>query len=146
VATLPISGHSFSAGESWEIRIEKEADIIAIRQLVRELTKAHKFDQFAAAALTTAASELSRNVWVHAKSGLARVGVLRGNRVGLELSFVDRGPGIADIDRVLAGGYSTANSLGLGLSGTKRLVDEFHIESESGRGTTIVIRKWKRDF
>lgn len=146
MATLPISGHSFSAGESWEIRIEKEADIIAIRQLVRELTKAHKFDQFAAAALTTAASELSRNVWVHAKSGLARVGVLRGNRVGLELSFVDRGPGIADIDRVLAGGYSTANSLGLGLSGTKRLVDEFHIESESGRGTTIVIRKWKRDF
>src|SRR5262245_2203209 len=146
MASLPIPGHSNTAAEFWEIRIEKEADIIAIRQLVRELTKEHKFDQFATAALTTAASELSRNVWVHAKSGLARVGVLRGNRTGLELSFVDRGPGIADINRVLAGGYSTANSLGLGLSGTKRLVDEFHIESESGRGTTVVIRKWKKDF
>jgi serine/threonine-protein kinase RsbT len=146
VTALPIPGHTVSAAESWEIRIEKEADIIAIRQLVRELTKAHKFDQFATAALTTAASELSRNVWVHAKGGLARVAVLRGNRIGVELSFVDRGPGIADINRALAGGYSTANSLGLGLSGTKRLVDEFHIETEPGRGTTVVIRKWKRDF
>jgi serine/threonine-protein kinase RsbT len=146
VTALPIPGHTVSAAESWEIRIEKEADIIAIRQLVRELTKAHKFDQFATAALTTAASELSRNVWVHAKGGLARVAVLRGNRIGVELSFVDRGPGIADINRALAGGYSTANSLGLGLSGTKRLVDEFHIETEPERGTTVVIRKWKRDF
>ena len=141
-----IPGHLVSPSESWEIRIDKEADIIAIRQLVRELTKAHRFDQFATAALTTAASELSRNVWVHARGGLARIAVLRGNRIGLELSFVDQGPGIADINRALAGGYSTANSLGLGLSGTKRLVDEFHLESESGRGTTVVIRKWKRDF
>lgn len=133
--------------EVWEIRIDKEADIIAIRQLVRELTKEHKFDQFASAAMTTAASELSRNVWVHAKAGLARVGVLRGgNRIGLELVFVDHGPGIADLPRVLAGGYSTANSLGLGLSGTKRLVDEFDIDTEPGRGTTIVIRKWKKEF
>ncbi|HET9941994.1 MAG TPA: hypothetical protein VFR05_01560, partial [Terriglobia bacterium] len=77
--------------ESWEIRIEKEADIIAVRQLVRELTKAHKFDQFATAALATAASELSRNVWVHAKAGLASVRVLRSDRIGLELAFVDRG-------------------------------------------------------
>ena len=132
--------------ESWEFRIDKEADIIAVRQFVRELTKAHKFDQFATAALTTAASELSRNVWVHAKSGMARVRVLRRERIGLELSFVDRGPGIVNLEKALAGGYSTANSLGLGLSGTRRLVDEFHIETDSGLGTTIVIRKWKRDF
>jgi serine/threonine-protein kinase RsbT len=145
VTTSSVNGYTVSPTESWEIRIEKEADIIAIRLLVRELTKGHKFDQFASAALTTAASELSRNVWVHAKAGLARVAVLRGNRIGLELSFVDHGPGIADINRALAGGYSTANSLGLGLSGTKRLVDEFHIET-SGRGTTVVIRKWKKDF
>ena len=131
--------------ESWEIRIEKEADIIAVRQLVRELTKAYKFDQFATAALTTSASELSRNIWVHAKSGTARVRILRGERIGIELLFMDRGPGIADLQRALAGGYSTANSLGLGLSGTKRLVDEFHIETEPG-GTSIVIRKWKRDY
>jgi serine/threonine-protein kinase RsbT len=134
-------------GQSWEIRIDKEADIIAIRQLVRELVKEFKFDQFASAAMTTAASELSRNVWVHAKSGLARVSVLHaGDRIGLELSLVDNGPGIADLERALAGGYSTANSLGLGLSGTKRLVDEFRVDTEPGRGTTIVIRKWKKEF
>jgi serine/threonine-protein kinase RsbT len=145
--TVPaIPSYSGPSADSWEIRIEKEADIIAIRQLVRELTKAHKFDQFASAALTTAASELGRNVWVHAKGGSARIAVLHGSQIGLELSFVDRGPGIADLDRALAGGYSTANSLGLGLSGTKRLVDQFHIETEAGRGTTIVIRKWKKDF
>jgi serine/threonine-protein kinase RsbT len=133
--------------QSWEIRIDKEADIIAIRQLVRELVKEFRFDQFASAAMTTAASELSRNVWVHAKSGLARVSVLRsGDRIGLELSLVDNGPGIADLQRALAGGYSTANSLGLGLSGTKRLVDEFSVDTEPGRGTTIVIRKWKKEF
>ena len=133
--------------QSWEIRIEREADIIAVRQLVRELVKAHKFDQFASAALTTAASELSRNIWVHARPGLVKVGVLSGGaRIGIELHFVDHGPGIADLPRVLAGGYSTANSLGLGLSGTKRLVDEFNIDTQPGRGTTIVIRKWKKEF
>jgi serine/threonine-protein kinase RsbT len=136
-----------AVAESWEIRIEREADIIAIRQLVRELVKAHKFDQFASAALTTAASELSRNVWVHARTGVAKVGVLRGgDRIGLELQFVDHGPGIADLPRALAGGNSTANSLGLGLSGTKRLVDEFHVDTEPGLGTTVVIRKWKKEF
>jgi serine/threonine-protein kinase RsbT len=146
VKPLSVPVNAGIVAQSWEIRIEKEADIIAVRQLVRELTKEHKFDQFATAALTTAASELSRNVWVHAKSGRARVAVLRGERTGLELVFEDKGPGIEDLQRALAGGYSTANSLGLGLSGTRRLVDEFHIETESGIGTTIVIRKWKKDF
>ena len=133
--------------ETWEFRIDKEADIVAVRQRVRELAKEHQFDQFAVAALTTAASELSRNIWVHAQKGGARIAVLRqGKRVGLELEFVDHGPGIADLDRALAGGYSTAKSLGLGLSGTKRLVDEFSIDTEPGRGTRIVIRKWKKEF
>jgi len=142
-----MSRNSNSEKGPWDIRIEKEVDIVAVRQLVRDLTKAHRFDQFAIAALTTAASELSRNVWVHAKSGFARIVVLEnGKNVGLELQFADQGPGIADLNRALAGGYSTANSLGLGLSGTKRLVDEFHIDTAPGRGTRIVIRKWKKDF
>jgi serine/threonine-protein kinase RsbT len=141
----PSSPYSVSA--TWEFRIDKEADIVAVRQQVRELAKEHQFDQFAVAALTTAASELSRNVWVHARTGMARIMVLRnGKRVGLELEFVDSGPGIADLNRALAGGFSTSKSLGLGLSGTKRLVDEFNIETAPGRGTKIVIRKWKRDF
>jgi serine/threonine-protein kinase RsbT len=136
-----------SAVDIWEIRIDKEADIVAVRQRVREIAKEHRFDQFAVAALTTAASELSRNVWVHARKGVAHINVLQnGNKIGVELEFVDQGPGIADLNRALAGGYSTANSLGLGLSGTKRLVDEFSIDTEAGRGTRIVIRKWKKDF
>jgi serine/threonine-protein kinase RsbT len=133
--------------DAFEIRIDKEADIVEVRQRVRELAKEHQFNQFAVAALTTAASELSRNVWVHAQRGIARIVVLRnGKRVGLELEFVDQGPGIANLDRALAGGFSTSKSLGLGLSGTKRLVDEFQIDTQSGRGTRILIRKWKREF
>ena len=130
-----------------EIRIEREADIVAVRQRVRELSKEFRFDQFEVAALTTAASELSRNIWVHAQRGVAHISVLHsGNKVGLELDFEDHGPGIADLNRALAGGFSTSKSLGLGLSGTKRLVDEFHIDTEPGRGTKIVVRKWKKEF
>jgi serine/threonine-protein kinase RsbT len=147
VATLSPSGVSQTEAESWEIRIDKEADIVAVRQRARELAKEHGFDQFAAAALTTAASELSRNVWVHAQKGIARITVLhKANKIGIELEFVDHGPGIADLDRALAGGFSTAKSLGLGLSGTKRLVDEFSIDTTPGRGTKVVIRKWKKEF
>ena len=131
----------------FEIRIDKEADIVAVRQRVRELAKEYRFDQFEVAALTTAASELSRNIWVHAQKGISRIGVLHnGRKVGLQLEFVDQGPGIADLNRALAGGFSTAKSLGLGLSRTKRLVDEFHIDTEVGRGTKIVVRKWKKEF
>ena len=133
--------------ETWEFRIDKEADIVAVRQQVREIAKELRFDQFAVAALTTAASELSRNVWVHAQKGQARIRILRnGGRVGVELEFEDHGPGIPDLNRVLAGGFSTSKSLGLGLSGTKRLVDDFSIDSAPGRGTKIVIRKWKKEF
>jgi serine/threonine-protein kinase RsbT len=136
-----------SQTDTWTITIEKEADIVAVRQQARELAKELQFDQFAVAALTTAASELSRNVWVHAKRGMARISVLRnGNKAGVELEFVDHGPGIADLNRALAGGFSTSKSLGLGLSGTKRLVDEFDIDTRPGHGTKVVIRKWKKDF
>ena len=86
-----------SERERWEIRIDKEADIVAVRQRVRDIAKEHRFDQFAVAALTTAASELSRNVWVHAQKGIALISVLRnGHKIGVELEFVDHGPGIAD--------------------------------------------------
>src|SRR5215831_9934345 len=131
----------------WEIRIDKEADIVEVRQRAKELAKDLGFDQFAVAALTTAASELSRNVWVHAQKGIARITALQnGRKIGLELEFVDHGPGIADLDRALAGGFSTAKSLGLGLSGTRRLVDDFSVDTAPGRGTKIVIRKWKKEF
>ena len=130
-----------------EIQIDKEAEIVVVRQRVRELAKQHGFDQFAVAALTTAASELSRNIWGHAQKGVARISILRnGRRVGLGLEFVDHGPGIADLGRALARGLGTSKSPGLGLAGAKPVVDEFNIANEPGRGTKVAIHKWKREF
>jgi serine/threonine-protein kinase RsbT len=126
------------------MRIESEDDVILVRRAVRALAEAHGFDVFASAALTTATSELTRNVWVHARRGVAVVEeVANGERVGVRVTFSDEGPGIADIPRVMAGGYSTARSMGLGLSGSRRLVDEFKLTSVVGRGTTVEILKWK---
>jgi serine/threonine-protein kinase RsbT len=129
----------------WEIPIRTEDDIIVVRRKARALAQQRGFDAFAAAALTTAASELARNVYVHAGGGTAEVEELSdGYRTGIRLTFRDSGPGIANLDRVLAGGYSTARSLGLGVSGTKRLVEEFDIETAPGKGTKVVITKWTR--
>lgn len=118
--------------------------MIVVRRTVKALAQERKFDTFASAAITTATSELTRNVWTHAGSGVAVIEELKdGHRVGIRIEFRDQGPGIPDVARVLRGGYSTARSMGLGLSGSRRLVDEFSIESIVGSGTTIVITKWK---
>jgi serine/threonine-protein kinase RsbT len=107
--------------------------------------EARKFDTFATAAITTATSELARNVVAHAGGGSARIEeVSDGVRVGIRIVFEDAGPGIADVPRVLQGGFSTARSMGLGVSGSKRLVDDFALESTLGKGTTVTIAKWKR--
>ena len=127
-----------------EMPIETEDDVILVRRAVKALAASNGFDVFASAALTTAASELTRNVWVHARRGNVTVEELdSGGRVGVRMTFRDQGPGIADIPRVMAGGYSTARSMGLGLSGSKRLVDEFALQSEPGQGTTVEVVKWK---
>ena len=127
-----------------EMKIASEDDVALVRRAVRALAEAHRFDVFASAAITTATSELTRNVWVHARGGVALIEeVLDDQRVGIRVTFRDEGPGIDDIDRVLAGGYSTAKSMGLGLSGSRRLVDEFRLDSTPGRGTCIEIVKWQ---
>jgi serine/threonine-protein kinase RsbT len=129
--------------ERHEMRIDTEDDITLVRRKVRDMAQACKFDIFLAAAVTTAASELARNVFVHGGGGKAIVERVTDDvRQGVRVEFSDQGPGIADIDRALAGGYSTANSMGLGLSGSRRLVDEFTIESAPGRGTRVVFVKW----
>jgi serine/threonine-protein kinase RsbT len=129
-----------------EMRIDGEDDIIAVRRRVREIAEHRRFDSFATAAVTTATSELARNVVVHAGGhGIAVIEELSdGPRTGLRITFSDTGPGIADIDRVMRGGYSTARSMGLGVSGSRRLVDEFSIESSPGQGTKVMVCKWKR--
>lgn len=127
-----------------EMRIETEDDVILVRRAVRALAEANGFDVFATAALTTAASELTRNVWVHAKRGVAVIEeVTNGARAGVRVTFRDKGPGIADVERAMAGGFSTARTMGLGLSGSRRLVDQFELHSAVGQGTTVEIVKWK---
>lgn len=122
-----------------------EDDIIVVRRKVRDIAEARRFDTFATAAITTASSELARNIVVHAGKGIAFLEeVTDGIRTGIRLVFKDDGPGIPDVERVLRGGYSTARSMGLGVSGSKRLVDEFDIQSAPGKGTTITVVKWKR--
>lgn len=128
-----------------EFNIEREDDVLVVRRKVKTLAQERKFDTFASAALTTATSELTRNVWVHGGGGIAIIEeVTDGARFGIRVVFRDEGPGIEDVERVLKGGYSTARSMGLGLSGSRRLVDDFVIESVRGKGTIITIAKWKR--
>ena len=120
-------------------------DIILVRRKARALAQERGFDAFATAALTTAASELARNVWVHGGGGFAVVEELTdGYRTGIRMTFADEGPVIANVERVLAGGFSTARSLGLGVSGARNLVEEFSLESAAGKGTKVVIAKWTR--
>jgi serine/threonine-protein kinase RsbT len=93
----------------------------------------------------TAASELARNTLVHGKGGTVTIiEVERDGRIGIKLVFADEGPGIPDINRALEDGYSTAKSMGLGLGGARRLVNEFDITSAVNVGTTVSITQWKR--
>lgn len=125
--------------------IASNDDVVVVRRKVRDLAQARGFTNFAIAAMTTAASELTRNAWLHGGGGMATVEeVADGARTGIRIEFTDEGPGIANLEKALAGGNSTANSLGLGLSGSKRLVDEFEIETAPGKGTRVRVVKWAR--
>lgn len=130
-------------GHVW--KIDSEDDVVLVRRHARELAERLGFDVFAVAALTTAVSELARNVLVHAGRGTAVIEEVRsGSRVGIRAVFRDEGPGIPDVEKALAGGHSSARSLGLGLSGSRRLVDELTIDSVVGRGTVVTIVKWRK--
>lgn len=127
------------------IPVACEQDIVLARRRVRELAERHGFDVFATAAITTAASELTRNIWTHGGGGSVTIDELENDRRrGLRIRFHDEGPGIADLERALAGGYSTRRSLGLGLSGSRRLVDDFDLSTGPGAGTTVTVAKWAR--
>lgn len=125
--------------------IGSEADAATVRRAARDLAQQLGFDAFATAAITTATSELSRNVFVHGGGGQATLESLdHAGRKGIRIRFVDQGPGIPDMERALRGGWSSGRSLGLGLSGSRRLVDEFRIESTPGSGTQVEVVKWAR--
>ncbi|MCW8195100.1 anti-sigma regulatory factor [Proteobacteria bacterium 005FR1] len=126
------------------MRIVEEADIITARQRVRATAQELGFDSFAASAIITITSELARNIWVYAGRGEVVVERIdKGARKGIGLQFIDQGPGIVDLPKVLKGGLSRGGGLGLGLSGSKRLADEFDIDTQPGKGTHISVVKWK---
>jgi serine/threonine-protein kinase RsbT len=121
-----------------------EQHMVAARQLVRQLAQKCGFSLVDQTKIVTAASELGRNTLKYGGGGEMRYEILRdGGRQGLRLSFVDHGPGIPDIDQAMQDGWTSGAGLGMGLSGAKRLVNEFHIESAVGQGTTVTITRWR---
>jgi serine/threonine-protein kinase RsbT len=128
-----------------EFPIHSENDIVMARKIVREAATALGFGLTDITRIVTAASELTRNIYVYANSGVMRWRSLRnGSDCGLELTFQDSGPGISDIEKAMEPGFTTGRGMGMGLSGSKRLMDELKIESQVGKGTTIVVNKWLR--
>ena len=124
--------------------LQTEADIVRVRQAVRQWAIAQGFSLIDQTKLVTATSELARNTVVYGGGGTVQLDTLtRGSRRGLRLIFVDQGPGIPDIPQAMTDGYTTGEGLGLGLGGTKRLVTDFEITSHPGAGTRVCITKWK---
>ena len=124
--------------------IVTEQDIVMSRQTVRKLTQELKFSLVDQTKMITAASELSRNTVVYGGGGEMRWQVVRdGAKTGLRLAFEDRGPGIADIALALTDGFTSGKGMGVGLPGSKRLVNEFEIRSVVGEGTCVTITRWK---
>jgi serine/threonine-protein kinase RsbT len=127
------------------VTIERERDVVTARQKGRELAARAGFGGTDQTLIATAISEIARNIVVYAKTGEVAIKVVsEGNRRGLLVVATDQGPGIADISLAMRDGYSTAKSLGVGLPGARRLMDELDVSSEVGRGTTVTMRKWVR--
>jgi len=124
--------------------ITTSGDIVKVRQLVRELTISLGFSLVEQTKMVTAASELARNALDHGGGGKVQLQVLNNEmRRGLKLTFIDEGPGIQDLEQALRDGFSTGSGMGLGLSGAKRLANEFEIESVPGKGTKVMITRWR---
>jgi serine/threonine-protein kinase RsbT len=125
------------------VPIKQGGDIITARQQGRALATRLGFSSADQTLIATAISEMARNILVYAKTGEIILRPQQDGRAGIVIIARDEGPGIADINRALQDGYSTSGSLGMGLPGTKRIMDEFSIVSEVGRGTTVTMKKWK---
>ena len=126
-----------------KVDIKSDADIVTARHEARELAKDVGFSSSELAVIAAAISELARNIVSYATEGSISFGLLNeGSKNGIVIIAKDKGPGIADIQLAMQDGYSTSNSLGLGLPGVKRLMDRFDISSEPGKGTTITVTKW----
>lgn len=134
---------SQTSAEPMRLPIRKDTDLTAVRQHVRALAQRLGFGLVQQTKLVTAASELARNTLLHGGGGVARISLVHGERgQGLSVSFVDSGPGIPDVGLALSDGYSTAGGLGMGLSGSRRLVHDFDLRSDPEGGTEVTITCW----
>ena len=125
------------------VPVKSDPDVVTVRRRVREISAQLGFSLVDQTKVVTAASELARNTIIHGGGGKLQLEALNGPRVGLRLVFEDSGPGIPDIDLALRDGFTTGSGLGLGLGGSKRLVNEFDILSRPGEGTRVTITRWK---
>lgn len=141
---------AFIGAESETLRLMTNNDVVTARRRVRDRAVALGLDLVAQTKIVTAASELARNTVIYGGGGELEIDIVQdGARLlpkrGLRLSFVDEGPGIADLERAMTGGWSSGTGLGLGLPGSQRLVHEFDITSAPGQGTRITAVIWRRD-
>ena len=139
-------GCSLQRGQR-QIDISTEKDIVIARQAARALAQEMGFGLIDQSRVATAVSELARNVVRYATDGRGRVYIrelARDGREGLEVVVQDEGPGMENPEAALEAGFTTGRGMGLGLSGTRRLMDEMQLDSRVGKGTTVTIRKWKR--
>jgi serine/threonine-protein kinase RsbT len=128
-----------------EIPVTSDKDVVAARQQGRALAVELGFTSSDATLIATAISELSRNIVTYAGTGVVVLRRVTGPRgFGLTIEALDRGPGIADVERAVRDGYSSSGGLGLGLPGVRRLMDEFQVNSSLGNGTSVVVTKWLR--
>jgi serine/threonine-protein kinase RsbT len=133
-----------STERSGTLPLQNEQHIVASRQTVRTLCQSLKFSLVEQTKMITAASELSRNTLIHGGGGHMRWELVeQSGRNGLTLHFEDQGPGIADLKLAMTDGWTSGSGMGLGLPGSKRLVNDFEVDSAPGRGTRVSITKWK---
>jgi serine/threonine-protein kinase RsbT len=127
------------------VAIRTDADVVTARQEARAMGAGLGFSSTDLTLLATAISEVARNITAYAGEGEVALRVLNhGGRQGIEVVATDNGPGIADVELAMQDGYTTGNGLGLGLPGTRRLVDEFELRTEPGSGTSVRLVKWSR--
>jgi serine/threonine-protein kinase RsbT len=131
-------------GRSETLPVRTQEDVVLVRQRVRAFAAEEGFRLVDQTKIVTAASELARNTFIYGGGGIARLETVENNgRRGVRVSFEDHGPGIADIDLAMKDGYTTGAGLGLGLSGAKRLSNDFEIRSKPGEGTVVIITRWR---
>jgi serine/threonine-protein kinase RsbT len=145
LAGLPRPETGFKVAAFAELPLRSGEDVVRLRSAVRERALAAGLSLVDQTKVVTAASELGRNTIQYGGGGTVTLAIVTASngRLGVRLEFVDQGPGIADLALALKDGYTTGNGLGLGLSGAKRLSDEFEIQSKPGEGTRVMIIRWK---